>query len=174
VLISNYGLYWRRENIAWGRSNVKGHLKGHLATARTSKPLDFRDQQGIYVLYDDNFSIVYVGQAGSKNQRLFSRLKQHRKDHLADRWSRFSWFGVRKILMSGELSAENKQAHPKLSEVLNHIEAILIAAAEPPLNRQSGKFGENVEHYLQYIDASGAHGSAEEMIRKIYIEKFGK
>ena len=41
------------------------------------------------------------GKLGAGNSTLFSRLKNHLSDHLADRWDKFSWFGVRKVNKSG-------------------------------------------------------------------------
>jgi hypothetical protein len=62
-----------------------------------------------------------VGQAGANDQqRLFDRLKQHTKDQLADRWSKFSWFGVRSVNNTGELRAEAAAAHPTLGDVQSH------------------------------------------------------
>jgi len=153
VLIANYGLFWKRKKVFWGRQGVSGKLLGTLATNLKDGQVDFREQQGIYVLYDDNFRMVYAGQTGAKdNQRLFIRLKQHERDALADRWTRFSWFGIRSVNKDGTLRAEKSTAHPAISGVLDHIEAILIAAAEPPHNRQGGRFGEKVEQYLQFSD----------------------
>lgn len=64
-LVMNYGLFWHRSRIVWGRGNNRGHLKGRLA--KTGTPVDFRDQRGVYCLYDDNFRLVYIGQAGGGN-----------------------------------------------------------------------------------------------------------
>ena len=75
------------------------------------KNLLLREQAGVYVLYDDNFRLVDVGQAGALG-------------------------AARPFIKSGD--------------ILNHIEAILISAAEPPHNRQGGRFGEAVEQSLQY------------------------
>ena len=151
-LISNYGLFWHRGKVVWGSGGKgnQGHLKGRLA--RTGKEIDFRKQQGVYCLYDDNFRLIYVGQAGAKNG-LFSRLKSHKKWELADRWTKFSWFGIRPVnKKSNNLRKEKGKTHPEIREVLNHIEAILIAAAEPPHNGQSGHFGRDVKQYFQYQD----------------------
>jgi len=166
-LIENYGLFWKRDDVFWGRQKVKGRLEGVPAGSLTSKPVDFRGQQGVYVLYDDGFRVVYVGQSGTKKQRLFARLKRHTRNHLAQRWTRFSWFGVRKVRKTGELAKENYAAHPLLPRVLNHIEAILIAATEPPQNRQSGKFGADVKQYIQYRDKEAAGLTVEETVKKI-------
>jgi len=90
-LIANYGLFWKRNKVWWGKQGGTnaGQLCGILASNATGRPVDFRYQQGVYTLYDDNFRMVYAGQAGANDkQRLFDRLKQHRADALADRWSK--------------------------------------------------------------------------------------
>ena len=167
MLIYNYGLFWKRDCVFWGRPKVKGHLKGLPAKKLKSAPIDFREQQGVYILYDDNFRVVYVGQSGKKSQRLFQRLKQHQQDALAERWTRFSWFGIRSTLKSGKLSNVNQAAHPPLRAVLDHIEAILISATEPPHNRQGGRFGIKVTQYLQHRDdALGL--THQDMVREIW------
>jgi hypothetical protein len=149
MLIRNYGLFWRRNNVVWGRPNVQGHLKGIRAKAVKSDPVDFAEQRGVYALYDDAFHLVYVGQAGANDsQRLLGRLRTHRRDALADRWMRFSWFGVNWVRVTGDLAADVASAQPTISDVLDHIEAILISAAEPAKNLQGGRFGEGVEQYL--------------------------
>lgn len=176
MLIRNYGLFWRRDTIFWGRPKLAGHLKGY--HAKRAKPVDFRDQQGVYVLFDDNYKMVYVGQAGGKNkQRLFDRLRQHRTDQLANRWTRFSWFGIQAVdgrssTLSGATSVQNTST----TSILNHIEAILIVAGEPPLNRQGGKFGSKVQQYFQYRDHSALGPDPDEMLRAVWrarLEKAG-
>ena len=167
MLISNYGLFWRRDRIHWGAGKNKGHLKGVLAKRRTSNPVDFRYQQGVYALYDDGFSLVYIGQAGTGANRLFSRLRQHRTDHLAERWSRFSWFGVLDVENS-QLGGKRKKIRPKLNVMFNHVEGILIAVSEPPNNRQGGRFGDDVNQFLQYFDHDNIYPDQQEMIKEIY------
>jgi hypothetical protein len=51
-----------------------------------------------------------------------------------------------------KLANEVTATHTKPGAILNHIEAILISAAEPPHNRQGGRFGEEVVQFLQYRD----------------------
>lgn len=168
MLIHNYGLFWRRNDVFWGRPRVKGHLMGVPAKETSAVPVDFREQAGVYVLYDDNFRLVYVGQAGSGNQYLFNRLKSHRKDALADRWTRFSWFGLKWAKQKGELSKGAAQPLIKASDVLNHIEAILISATEPPHNRQGGRFGDSVTQYLQYRDNEALGLDADSMVKELW------
>jgi len=166
-LIRNYGLYWKEDCVFWGRGSNKGRLLGVPANGRSQDPVDFRAQIGVYCLYAD-YDLVYAGQAGSGNARLFSRLRHHRKDHLAGRWNRFSWFGLRSVLLSGKLSAITIRTRPSLRLTLDHMEAILIHSAEPAMNRQSGRFGKEVVQFLQSRDEETLGPSAEEMIRHIY------
>lgn len=70
-----------------------GKLLGAASRSSKAHPVDFRVQRGIYALYAD-YELVYVGQTGSGDDRLFKRLKSHRNDHLSERWNRFSWFGT--------------------------------------------------------------------------------
>jgi hypothetical protein len=168
MLIHNYGLFWKARDVHWGRSGTgnKGHLCGVEANNTTAEWVDFREQSGIYVL-QSNFRVVYVGQAGYAYKKLFDRLKQHRKDHLAERWDTFSWFGTRAVIDQG-LKAEKKKYTSDHSELLNHLEAILIATSEPALNLQSGKFGEKVEQYLQRRDSEALGPTSDEMIKDIW------
>ena len=144
-------MFWSRAHVWWGTGGKgnAGSLLGKKVGAKRKEPVDFREQRGVYVLYDESFRIMYVGQAGGRaDQCLFQRLKQHTKDHLAERWKLFSWFGTRAVVGSG--LAKRDEIAPSLSDALNHIEAILLASAEPPLNLQRGRFGKAVAQYLQY------------------------
>lgn len=151
MLVRSIGLFWREDFVFWGRGSNRGRLLGVPSKALTQQPIDFRDQIGVYALYAD-YELVYVGQVGAGAQTLFNRLKHHRKHDLAGRWNRFSWFGVRRVINNGRLSNITAAAHPQLNIVLNHIEAILIHAAEPPMNGQGGRFGDSVTRYLQFRD----------------------
>ncbi len=165
MLIRTVGLFWQADRVFWGAGSSPGALLGVPLKATTSDPVDFREQVGIYALYAD-YQLVYVGQAGAGNQTLFTRLKQHRKDDLVDRWNRFSWFGVRRVLNNKSLSNKTEALHPVLSDVLNHVEGILIHTAEPPMNGQGGRFGENVTRYQQVRDER-LGPSTQEMLHRL-------
>ena len=151
-LFTSMGLFWRADDVFWGTQKNPGSIQGIPAlNKRIGSPVNFREQVGIYVLYAD-YSIVYVGQTGNKRQKLFVRLRQHRRDDLAGKWNRFSWFGIRRVLGNGKLSTEKESVHPSLETTLNHIEGVLIHAAEPPMNGQGGRFGSSVKRFLQYRD----------------------
>lgn len=167
TLIETYGLYWKAEDVFWGRPNSPGNLFGIQVNAKTSNPVDFRQQTGIYILYAD-YKIVYIGQAGNGNSKLFDRLKKHYNGDLAGRWNQFSWFGLQRVLSTGKgLSISTESFHPSKGALLNHIEAILIHTAEPPLNRQGGKWGK-AKQYLQYRDEDNLGKSENEMLRDIF------
>lgn len=150
-MIKSVGLFWKASDIFWGRGNQPGKLLGVPQNNLTMEPIDFREQTGVYALYS-GYQLLYVGQAGSGHAKLFDRLKKHRTGDLAERWDRFSWYGLRRVLTNGSLSAEAEAAHPDITTVLNHMEAILIHTAEPPLNRQGGRFGDDVIWYKQVRD----------------------
>ncbi len=169
MLVRSVGLFWREDNVFWGAGSNSGSLYGVPFNATTQEPINFRKQIGIYALYAD-YDLVYVGQAGAGNQTLFSRLKHHRKNDLAGRWNRFSWFGVLRVLNSGALASKTDALHPDVPGVLNHIEAILIHAAEPPMNSQGGRFGNNVTRYKQVRDERLGL-TDHEMIKKIYAAR---
>ena len=168
AIIQSYGLFWNVADTYWGQSGKTGTLLGKPARARSSDPIDFREQIGIYVLYDE-YNMIYVGQAGVKDRRLFRRLRGHRKDHLANRWNKFSWFGLRGVLRNGTLSSEKKSTKSSRSDILDHVEAVLIAAAEPTLNKHGGRFGKKkgVLKYVQYRDER-LGSTQDEMIKDLW------
>ncbi|MEM7312590.1 MAG: GIY-YIG nuclease family protein [Planctomycetota bacterium] len=174
AIIQSYGLFWSVDDVYWGKGSQAGSLLGVPARARTSEPCDFRQQVGIYVLYWD-FDLVYVGQTGAKNQKLFRRLRKHRRDELAGRWNRFSWFGLRRVLSNGNLSSEKLRAGASLGTALDHIEAVMIAATEPTLNRQGGRFGKEkgIYKYLQCRDPR-LGPTDDQMLRDVWSHLSGE
>ena len=149
ILISNYGLRWHADRVAWSTASGNVGLFGVPRRNRRKAPTDFRDQIAIYVLYRDE-EVVYVGQSGARDNRLLSRLRNHRADRLADRWDRFSWFGLLPVSSDGTLFAKSPSMAISPAQVLNQIEAVMVEAVEPRLNRQGGQFGTEVTRYLQY------------------------
>lgn len=166
MLFQNYGLFWDADRVGWGTPGKgnQGTLFGHQFAKE--EPIDFRQQRGVYALYDNSYKILYVGQAGYGNARLYNRLHNHLWDHLAERWQRFSWFGIDPV--TGPKGARFLEEHdpgaPTIDAVLNHLEAILIAAAEPALNRQGGKFG-NAQQFRQFWEEDEETDVTEELER---------
>jgi len=149
-IIANMGVFWHRDKARWvgSRSQPRGIL-GVRAGAKRYGPVDFWNQVGIYCLYAD-LDLVYVGQAGlSDKSCIGDRLKSHTKDDTADRWDKFSWFGLCKVKQNGTLGARFEKAKATWSDVADVLEGILIEVAEPPENSQKGRFGPGVHRYIQ-------------------------
>lgn len=161
TVIKNYGLMWYRDKVFWGRARHTGLLQGR----RSHRIIDFRDQIGVYVLYDEARHPIYVGQAGQGNARLFRRLRSHRRDSLAPRWHYFSWFGLLSVNKTGRLSGhDNKSKHVSgtIQSTLNEIEGVLIAATEPPFNKQGARF-RGIHRYRQVLHPEADYVSLKEL-----------
>lgn len=164
-IIKNYGFLWERKNIYRGTGG--GGNSGHLFGRVSGKPdTDFREQIGVYVLYDKNQKIVYVGQAGNGHATLFTRLKNHMDGALWNRWEYFTWIGFRDCTNNGSLDGRQKVESSvsgyKYSDALNEIEGILIEVIEPKLNKQSGRLKNAVE-YFQVTDDRMDETSMQEL-----------
>lgn len=153
--IRNFGHYWSRELIDWGWQGQgnQGRLLGSLRTNAEKADADFRNQIGIYVLYDENREAVYVGQTGRGNNRLFHRLRQHSRGPMRDRWTSFSWFGFLHVDDDGQLVELDEYAIPAhpLTDALNQFEAILLQVIEPRLAKQGPNWNGTVE-YFQFAE----------------------
>lgn len=145
-MILSFGLHWHLDRVNWGKPGVLGELLGAASRSRNARAVDFRDQRGIYVLYA-GYELVYIGQTGSSDDRLFKRLKYHKTDHLSERWDRFSWFGTQWVTKAGTLSADSAGVSENIITTLNILEAVSIAIAEPRLNLSRGKWGEATQYY---------------------------
>lgn len=174
-MIQNYGLFWSRDGVHWnfgrgGRGAFRGSLKGEIVRNRKPEIVDFRNQVGIYCLYDNNFKLLYVGQAGFGNATLFYRLRSHTGNDLAERWTKFSWFGLKPVLFDERdvhTLDDVPQNQIEVGQVLNSLEGILIVGAEPPLNRQGPRFGEALK-FAQHWDEEHVYPPLAEMVKYIY------
>jgi hypothetical protein len=167
AVIRNFGHYWDRKIVNWGERGrgKNGSLDGFLLKSSVDAEgitkrkgtknwhptvIDFSDQSGIYALMDKDRDIVYVGQAGKSNSFLRSRLRDHTRDDLKDRWSHFSWFGyfpVENDIVIRPTLEDNAQI--KIGDVLNQIEGVLMQLIEPRLNKR-GPNWKDVNEYIQY------------------------
>ena len=167
MLIRTYGLNWKRDLVHWsGQGEGSGHLKGVRRDNKKSKPVDFADQNAIYALYDDN-ELLYIGQTGSGDATLLKRLRTHKDGRIGHRWTRFSWFGTRYVKRDGTLSKAASSFNPRLKEVLDSLEAIVLTTAKPPENRRGGNFGNAVE-FIQFRDSEVLGPTQDEMIQMLY------
>jgi len=161
TVIKNYGLMWRRDGVFWNTTSKYAEVYGRSQW----REINFATQIGVYVLYDENRRPIYVGQAGQGNARLFSRLHSHTRDHLAPRWRYFSWFGLLTVNKNGSLSAwdgPDKQVRGTIRSTLDEIEGVLIAATEPPYNKQGARF-KGITRYRQILDPDAEHVSMRQL-----------
>ena len=122
----------------------------------------------MYVLYDEARRAVYVGQAGQGNARLFNRLRSHQRDRLALRWRYFTWFGLLSVNKSGRLSGhddKSKHVTGTIKSTLNEMEGVLIAATEPPFNKQGARF-RGIARYRQ-VSHPGAEYVSPKQVRDL-------
>jgi hypothetical protein len=164
MLIKNFGILWERKYIHFGSQGVRGCMIGSIGNIE----VDFIEQIGIYILYDKDMKPVYVGQAGNGKASIFSRLKQHERDQLWNRWDYVSWYGFRGTNSDGSLSKKNhvdKQYKINGSNLLNEIEGLLIKVLEPKLNKQGAKWTD-VDEFFQEI-----HEDVEECTLDDLMEK---
>ncbi|MCA9317303.1 MAG: hypothetical protein KDB73_17580 [Planctomycetes bacterium] len=165
-LIKNFGLFWERDRVEWGgRGQERGMLRG-FRRGRRAQIVDFREQAGVYVLYEgENIAtqrVTYVGQAGQGNASLFARLRQHQRDRFWNRWQRFSWFGLYDVGVNDTLIhvRSEKAVSVSVASIMDHIEGILIALFEPPLNRKGPTWGKTkngkaAKEYIQFHEGRG-------------------
>lgn len=134
----------------------------------TAPSVNFAIQTGIYVLYAD-YRPIYVGQA---NGSLFARLQMHyRTDDLVGRWDTFTWLGMRRALGGADpgLSTNASRFSISRKQLLDHLEAAMIHAFEPPMNGQEGRFGKQVIRYRQVRDPR-LGPSDRELMESIAVE----
>jgi len=86
--IKNFGFISRLSGPG-GTSSLEGVMVGN-----RKRRVQFAEQMGIYVQYDKFEQPVQIGQS---KVIFFKRLKQHRRDHLRNRWSSFSWLDFSKL-----------------------------------------------------------------------------
>ena len=150
-IIANMGLFWHCEKVRWvgNRKIGRARLAGIRSSGKKAGEVDFWKQKGIYALYDDNYKLIYVGQAG--NTGLGSRLKQHLND-MSGRWNMFSWFGMLKVTRQNKLVDTWQIKNTCRNHLADILEGIVITVSEPPMNGQGGRFGKRVELFLQTDD----------------------
>ena len=161
MIIRSYGLHWKRAWIDWGRRGPGngGRILGRRADRVRSRTVDFRSQAGIYIL-QDGFRSVYIGQTGTGEDRLWKRLRFHARGSMAERWDRFSWFGIFPVGANGDLVEIDPEVgvNTTVNAVLNHVEGVLISIVEPPLNRQGPRLGDT--QFIQVMASSENRATA--------------
>ncbi len=139
-IITGFGMYWQRDSVIW-KANAQ------IFGLQAKQKIDFGQQQGIYMLHDGR-EVIYVGRT---IRPLGQRLFEHTQGRMAFRWDRFSWFGLRPIHEDGSFGDLPKSFSAE--NLIATLEALMIEAMEPRLNRKRGdKNLESVE-FEQYVDS---------------------
>jgi hypothetical protein len=150
------GMYWQRDLVVW-----KGDPRIFGKQQALSKPVDFSQQRGIYILYDHH-TVVYVGR--SVDRPMGRRLYEHTIDRLGSRWNRFSWFGLLSVTDHGTLIESPLKV--TLPSLIATLEALLIEALEPPQNRKRGD-DFTVMEYIQDVDPEIRERELQNTLRAI-------
>jgi len=177
IAIRCFGHFWSKELVNWGSrgQGAGGRLEGYQLRDRKPFKVDFKDQIAVYALFAEDREPVYVGQTGAGEQRLLLRL-QHSQGPLRDRWTHFSWFGLREVNDSNGKLSEHQKPESRCggtnSEALDETESVLLQLLEPRLNKQGPRWGKETQEYLQYIeqefgDAVSANPEIQELHEKL-------
>ena len=159
LAVAAYGLHWERGKVDWS----KGRLYGWDGANPYPNPnnyddfaIDFAGQQGVYLLHSWS-GVVYVGRTAAESDGLFRRLARHNREPAwSAKWERFSWFGMRRVSESGELSDATDKASKEVVSAL--MESVLIETLRPAFNQRQGDFMGTL--YRQLIDPSIARQQA--------------
>eukprot|EP01036_Dinobryon_divergens_P053213 gene53213-71140_t len=134
--------------------------------------MNFGGQKGVYILYDQNLSPVYAGQAGltrkntADGQSIGDRIYNHRGGIYRNGWELFSWFGFCDTTkLELKKSSEDDRMKPKwtfnansdtaLNLLLASFEAILIEGFAPRFNARGGDLVLMCEIFSGYALAQG-------------------
>ena len=132
--IQNYGEGWRIELSSYGRTSPRG------------TPVDFTNQIGVYILYNE-LRTVYIGRAGKEEGTILSHVKSHREMGDKDPWDTFSWFGFRPVGIDGSLQ-HIREVSTWDEEEIRDSEAMLVYVLNPPNNLRSGDY-RHIPRYFQ-------------------------
>jgi len=141
-LIQAFGMFWRKDFVEW-TNNTK--LFGQQQAG--AEKVDLAPQVGIYLLHDVR-EVIYVGR--TTDRPLGKRLFEHTSDRLNGRWTRFSWFGIRRVTAEGTI-VPVRRITVSDDQLIAAMEALLIEGLEPRQNRRRGDQFQGVE-YVQLKD----------------------
>lgn len=148
-MIAAYGLHWFVSAFEASGYRLLGETQDH-------RVADFREQNGLYVLYEPRLGSATHNHPTIRNigiatkGTLSARLKHHRlEDHHAGRWDAFSWFGFREAVSNPGCdgwcwlkAVDNADTMPSMKpkHVIAELEALLVYIEEESDNRKQPKF----------------------------------
>lgn len=119
-MVPALGLHWMRSKVNWKSPKL-------LAMDGRGNEIDMSEQDGVYILYDWDGAVRYVGRS---HTNILVRLKSHNADKHG--WERFSWFGMKRITEDGLESRDELSVEQEISM----LEGVLIEALRPWDNKQ--------------------------------------
>lgn len=158
------GMFWRRDLVSW---SAQPQLLGQ--QQKNAAVVDFCDQRGIYLLHDGR-ETIYAGRV--TDRPLGKRLWEHTTDRLNGQWDRFSWFGISAVREDGTL-VEQTDLKIGPEQVIIELEAVLIEALEPPLNRRRGD-GLRAVEYIQAEDPVLRQKQLISVVNELQAKLLGK
>ena len=177
LIIKAYGLHWERGNVDWKKSPTSLEILGAQSEA---KIVNFATMRGVYILHYGQ-EIVYVGQAISEGG-IGKRLRDHTRDRLANRWNKFSWFGLDSIDSDGKIMRSSSDDFQlSIQSIADVLEGMLLEILEPKSNRRGGNgFSGNdksndgdleLGEYSQVVDESIEKEHFRSMVNKYLSTK---
>lgn len=155
-ILTCFGMYWKRDAVDWQSKSILGWY------GKSAKKVNFWDQIGIYILYDEQ-RVIYVGRAAERS--IGQRLKEHTEDRLNGRWNRFSWFGLNRITDEGNIISEPLPVMDA-SQLIALLESLLIEALEPGQNRKRG----DQLNEIEYLQVANVKDPLREQLRRMVQE----
>ncbi|MEQ8902972.1 MAG: GIY-YIG nuclease family protein [Roseovarius sp.] len=159
--IKCFGIHFSLEKVEWDEFEICGWIPTYQNWRTEPDEPQFlvNNQRGVYILQDVNRAPLYVGRAGTGNARLGNRLWAHTRNENRGRWTHFSWFGLDQASPYNHDEATidpreepiDSEQDIKLdaSAPLVELEALLITAIEPPLNKRGGDW-QGAQRLLQW------------------------
>jgi hypothetical protein len=144
--IKCFGVHYSLDKVEWDEFAIFGWEPKNLNWVHEPDEPEFvlNSLKGVYILQDDDRKPLYVGRAAKLGNRLWS----HTRNQNRMRWTHFSWFGLDepKAYQSKEPSPSvrdfesDSEADKSVVESasLKELEAFLITAIDPPLNKRGG------------------------------------
>lgn len=123
LAIRCFGHFWSKDLVDWGARGQggAGRLEGYQLVDRKPFVVDFKDQIAVYILFTASREPIYIGQTGSGEQRLLFRLRQHANGPMRDRWTHFSWLGLRSVNGgNAQLRSSSDRTVDALAPILKH------------------------------------------------------
>jgi hypothetical protein len=153
-------MYWSLTGVDWQKQEMLGVARKPTKNGFQTVQTNAWGQYGVYCLYDD-YTAVYVGRAFKLT--IGERISSHLRDRLAGRWDSFSWFGVNRVTLSGNMQKFNTRLNTR-EAIVKALEAFAIIAFDPRLNRRR----EQIPGADEFVQKASARKATRTLIEEIH------